>query len=237
MDTPGLCDSLPETGNDDAYLQKIKAAVSDIDCLLFVTDLSASRVTGDEKRAIQLINKAFGKEVWHHAIIVFTRADLVSSSTYQKQLGIRTQLIRETIRAFSPPETRYRTIASVALSNEQDTFRRERQLSQLYLTVFKSISRTALIPFYLGTATRLVTEKKRIDPNRKTDANEIVLAPDNEKEMKEIITAEPVLGIFTRAGISALIGGIGTAIGGIPGGIITGIIGSAIGFIVDLFRD
>ena len=51
--------------------------------------------------------------------------------------------------------------------------------------------------------------------------------------MKERITEDPVLRIFTRAGISALMGSIGTAIGGIPGGLI----GSAIGFIIDLFRD
>ena len=38
VDTPGLCDGLPERGNDESYLKKIKAEVSDIDCLWFVTD-------------------------------------------------------------------------------------------------------------------------------------------------------------------------------------------------------
>lgn len=232
VDTPGLCDDLPQKGYDDAYLKKMKAEISDIDCLWFVTDLMATRAGGDEKRAIQLINKAFGKEVWHHAIIVFTRADLIEAE-YQRELDIRTQMIREAIRDVSPPNTRYRPIASVAVSNNQDTLNGKPWLNDLYMTVFKSISRTSLIPFYLGTTSRLITEKKGSALNRSPASGEIVLTSENEQDMKERITDHPVLGIFTRAGISALMGGIGTAIGGHLGGII----GSGIGFIIDLFRD
>ena len=75
----------------------------------------------DEMRAIQLINEAFGKEVWHHAIIVFTRSDRVNPEKYQEELRLRTQLIRETIRDVSPEGTRYRSIASTAVSNKEDT--------------------------------------------------------------------------------------------------------------------
>ena len=82
-----------------------------------------------------------------------------------------------------------------------------------------------------------MTEKKGSAPNGNSESTEIVLTAEDEQDMKERITDHPVLGIFTRAGISALMGSIGTAIGGIPGGIITGVIGSAIGFIIDLFRD
>ena len=237
VDTPGLCDDLPEIGNDESYLKKMKAEVSHIDCLWFVTELNASRVTGDEKRAIQLVNKAFSKEVWHHAIIVFTHGDLVDAEKYQEKLGRRTQLIRNAIRDVSPEGTRYRPIASVAVSNKQDTLDGKPWLNDLYMTVFKSISRTSLIPFYLGTASRLLTEKKGSTPNGNSESTEIVLTAEDEQDMKERITDHPVLRIFTRAGISALMGGIGTAIGGIPGGIITGVIGSAIGFIADLFWD
>ena len=233
MDTPGLCDNLPERGYDEDYLKKIKAEVSGIDCLWFVTELNAPRVSGDELRAIQLINKAFGKEAWHHAIIVFTRADLIKPEEYQTQLDIRTQLIREAIRDVSPPNTRYRPIASVAVSNEQDTLNGYPWLNQLYMTVFKSISRMSLIPFYLGTVSRLVTEKEGSDPNRSSAPGEIALTSEDEQDIKGIITENPVLRIFTRTGISALVGGIGTLIGG-P---IAGIIGAAIGFIADLFSD
>ena len=237
VDTPGLCDALPEKGYDEAYLKKMKAEVPDIDCLWFVTDLIATRAGGDEQRVIQLISKVFGKEVWHHAIIVFTRAELIATEKYQRELDIRTQVIRKTIRDVSPPNTRYRSIASVAVSNEQDTLDGKPWLNDLYMTVFKSISRTSLIPFYLGTASRLLTEKKGSAPNGNSESTEIVLTAEDEQDMKERITDHPVLGIFTRAGISALMGSIGTAIGGIPGGIITGVIGSAIGFIIDLFQD
>lgn len=237
VDTPGLCDNLPERGYDEDYLNKIKAEVSDIDCLWFVTELNAPRVSGDEQRAIQLINKAFGKEVWHHAIIIFTRADLIRPREYQTELEIRTQLIREAIRDVSPPNTRYRPIASVAVSNKQDALNGNPWLNQLYMTVFKSISRMSLIPFYLGTVSRLVTEKERSDPNRSFAPGEIPLTSENEQDMKEEITKHPVLRIFKRLGISALMSGIGTVIGGVPGGIVTGVVGNAISFIVDLFRD
>lgn len=229
VDTPGLCDSLPERGHDEDYLKKIKAEVSDIDCLWFVTELNASRVSGDELRAIQLIGEAFGKEVWHHAIIVFTRADLVEPEEYQTELDIRTGLIREAIRDVSPPNTRYRPIASVAVSNIQATLDGKRWLNELYMTVFKSVSRTSLIPFYLGTVSRLVTEKKGSHPNRSRDSGEIVLTSENEEDMKETITENPVFRLFTRVGISTLLGSIGGPIGSV--------IGAAIGFIVDLFSD
>ena len=233
VDTPGLYDNLPENGYDEAYLKKMKGEVSNIDCLWFVTALNMPRFGGDEQRIIQLITEAFGKEIWHHAIIVFTCADLVDPTKYQTRFEKRTRQIRETIRDVSPPNTRYRSIASVAVSNGQDTLHGERWLNQLYMTVVKSISRTSLIPFYLGTVSRLVTKKKRRDPNRSPVREEIVLTCDNEQDMKEIITEDPVLRTFTRTGLSALVGGIGMAIGGI----IPGIIGAAIGFILDLFWD
>ena len=229
VDTPGLCEDLPEKGHDEEYLKKIKAEVADIDCLWFVTELNASRVGGDERRAIRLIGEAFGKEVWHHAIIVFTRADLIEPGEYQTELDIRTGLIREAIRDVSPPNTRYRSIASVAVSNKQATLDRKRWLNELYMTVFKSVSRTSLIPFYLGTVSRLVTEKEGRDPNRSRASKEIVLTSENEEDMKETITENPVFRIFTRVGISTLLGSIGGPIGGF--------IGAAIGFFVDLFSD
>ena len=254
VDAPGLCDDLPEKGNDTNYLKKIQAEVSTIDCLWFVTRLH-DYVYADEMRAIQLISEVFGKEVWHHAIIVFTYADVVDPEEYQEALRIRTESIRETVKAMSPKGTRYRSIASVAVSNTQDILDNKRWLSELYVTIFKSIGRTSLIPFYLGTAARLVTEKKKSEPNIekkksepniekkksepniKTQNEEILLDTKNEQDMKDRLTDDPVLRIFTRAGISTILGTIGTAIGGIPGGILTGAIGTAITFIMDLFND
>lgn len=220
VDTPGLCDNLPERGYDEEYLRKIKREISDVDCLWFVTRLNATRVWGDERRAIQLIGEVFGKEIWHHAIIVFTGADLTKPEQYQTELGIRTKLIREAIRDESPPNTRYRSIASVAVSNEQTTLGGKRWLNELYMTVFKSVSRTSLVPFYLGTVSRLLREKETSDPNRSSVPKGIVLTSENEQEMKEIITENPVLRVFTRAGISALMGSIGTVIGGLSAGLL-----------------
>ena len=233
VDTPGLCDDLPERGNDAAYLKKIEKEVSEIDCLLFVTPLNATRVSSDEKRAIQLIGEAFGKEVWHHAIIVFTFAESVEEMRYQEYLRKRTQLIRHEIRNQSPPNTRYRTIASVAVSNQQNTLDGKRWLNELYITVCKSISRTSFRCFYLGTVSRLVKKKKGVNPNTPLASEDIELTPQDRTDMQEIITEDPILRILKGIGSSAL----GYILGGLPGAFFGGIIQTGIEFIIDLFSD
>ena len=233
VDTPGLCDDLPESGNDAVYLKKIQKEAPEIDCLLFVTPLNATRVNGDEKRAIRLISEAFGKDVWHHAVIVFTFAESVEASRYSWYLRNRTQLIRHEIRDQSPPDTRYRTIASVAISNRQGTSDRKQGLNELYMTVCKSVSRTSFRHFYLGTVSRLANEKKNGNPNTKNASENIVLTDENRTDMRDIITEDPVLRILKSIGSSA----IGYILGGLPAAVLSGVIGTGIEFIVDLFSD
>ena len=227
VDTPGLRDDLESKGNDETYIKQIKREVSRIDCLLFVSELDATRVTPDEMRAIQLITKAFGNQVWQHAVIVFTFSERVKIDEYEEGLRTRTGLIRQAIKELTPTGTRYRNINAVAVSNETEvTPDGKLWLNELYIAVFKRISKMALVPFYLGTASRLVRAKS----NRK---DEIVLTDDNVNNMRDTITEDPVLRIFSRIASSLL----GYILGGLPGALLTSAIKIAVEFIVDLFDD
>ena len=239
VDTPGLCDDLPEAGRDEAYMQMIQSEVSEIDCLFLVKKLDDTRVTGDDLRTIQLISEVLGNQIWHHAIIVFTRADKVGEAELNEKLKDMTDEVRKGIRKASPEGTRYRTIASTAISNnpaELDSPLGERRLRELYMTVFNSISRTSLVPFYFATAPRLVTQKEKLKekPHPQNDEpREIVLDSDAESDIKDRLEEHPRLHPLIKAGAIA----VGTAIGGLPGGIISGAIAGAVEFIMGLFSD
>ncbi|PAX51620.1 GTPase [Brunnivagina elsteri] len=60
VDTPGLCDDLEETGNDQQYLDLMKSKVNQMVSMWFVSRLDETRVSSDEKRGIKLLSKAFG---------------------------------------------------------------------------------------------------------------------------------------------------------------------------------
>jgi predicted GTPase len=75
FDTPGLCDDIPEKGNDQKYIELIQNKVTKIDSLWFVTRLDDSRVTNDEKQGIAIISKSLTPKIWEHSVIIFTRAD------------------------------------------------------------------------------------------------------------------------------------------------------------------
>lgn len=241
VDTPGLCDDLPETGRDEAYMQMIQSEVSEIDCLCLVKKLDDTRVTGDDLTTIKLISQVLGNQIWHHAIIVFTRADKVACEEFNQKLKAMTDEVRKGVKKVSPEGTRYRTIASTAISNDLatlDTPIGERWLMELYMTVFNSVSRTSLVPFYFATAPRLVTQKeknlRKEKPNPQNDGpREIVLDSDAEADIIERFEKHPRIHPLIKAGAIA----VGTAIGGIPGGIITGAIAGAIEFVIGLFSD
>lgn len=98
VDTPGLCDDLSQQGNDERYLDAIRAELPRTDCLWYVTRLDETRVAGDEKRAIQLVTSTLGKDVWDRAIVVFTFADTRRPGmSYRGLLKARKDLLQEEI--------------------------------------------------------------------------------------------------------------------------------------------
>lgn len=146
VDTPGLCDDLPEVGNDDRYLVAIREASAQADCLLFVTELDAARVSSDERRGIHMLTEALGASVWEHALLVFTRADKVEAQEFETDLNERTALLRETIAAYAPLHAAY--IPAAAVSNTTEKLPNGKPwLGELFTQVLMRRKRTATASF------------------------------------------------------------------------------------------
>ncbi|WP_020655818.1 GTPase [Massilia niastensis] len=146
VDTPGLCDDLPEVGNDQRYLAAIREASAQADCLLFITELDATRVSSDERRGIQMLTEALGASVWENALLVFTRADKVEAKEFEADFKERTGLLRETIAAYAPLHAAY--IPALAVSNTSEKLPNGKPwLSELFTQVLTRLRHDATVPF------------------------------------------------------------------------------------------
>jgi predicted GTPase len=158
MDTPGLCDALPEEGKDAEYLDRIRKGIKQVDCVWFVTRLDETRISGDEMRGIQMLSKALGPGVWDHALIVFTFANNVRPERFKDALAIRTRLIRQEIAKYAGPGVAD-SIPSVPVDNMEEYTPDGRQwLGRLYLQILKRVSRKSAQPFTLMVLDRVVVE-------------------------------------------------------------------------------
>lgn len=159
VDTPGLCDALPQERKDRRYLKKIAEVAPAVDCVWFVTRLDDTRLSGDEMRAIKLISNSFEK-VWDRAIIVFTRAGSVSADKYALSLAERGRLIRNEIAQYIG-EKAAQKIAIVAVENTAETTPDGKSwLAELFTQVVERISKNGMVPFMLALA-------KSVGPKRK----------------------------------------------------------------------
>lgn len=161
MDTPGLCDALPEEGKDAEYLKRIRDGIRQVDCVWFVTRLDETRISGDEMRGIQMLSKALGPGVWDHAIIVFTFGNKVPAERFDEALANRTRLIRKEIAKYTSPGVA-ESIPSVAVDNTDEYTPDGRQwLGRLYLQILKRVERKSAQPFTLMVLDRVVVEDER----------------------------------------------------------------------------
>jgi predicted GTPase len=226
IDTPGLCDELEEVGNDERYLDLIRDKIKAFDCMWFVTKLNETRVTGDEKRGIQLISDAFGEKVWQHAIIVFTFAG-AEPARYAEALAKRTELIRKQI-AKDTSDAIAQSVPSVAVDNlNLTTPDGQEWMGELYTKVFTRMSDKGLTAFYLATAERIVLDTKRSarKTKPKTAVDEGGASPGrirlNERqtiEIKKRIDASIIGGLAVAgASIGLIFGPAGAAVGGAAG--------------------
>jgi predicted GTPase len=159
-DTPGLCDANPDKGNDKRYLEEMRSKVGKVDCSLFVTQLTETRVRPEEEDALRFITDAFGPTIWNRSVIVFTCADLVKKANFKDDCEQRTLRINRAIKTAISTSTGRQVlepsemgdVPSVAVSNEEDTTPDgERWLGKLYTTVFERFSDNGLLPFLLAT--------------------------------------------------------------------------------------
>ncbi|XP_065840113.1 uncharacterized protein [Oscarella lobularis] len=88
-DTPGLydfemqdiraADPESQTVRSQRYLAHMKK-ISSVDLVLFCADAAAAnRLGADDERTVEILTKAFTKNMWDHSIIVFTKANLLRS--------------------------------------------------------------------------------------------------------------------------------------------------------------
>ncbi len=208
VDTPGLCDDLEEAGNDERYLAEMRERAPSVDCLWYVSRLDETRVTGDERRGIRLISKAFGPDIWDHAIIVFTFAGNVSPEKYSISLLKRAELIRHEIASATGKSAEM--IPAVAADNTSPTTPDGKPwLSELYTQVLGRLSKGGGMPFFLATASSLRPVGKK--PPR------IQLDAEQKERVKSISAA--IIPEFAIAGavIGEIFGPAGAAIGAAAG--------------------
>lgn len=242
VDTPGLCDDLPEVGNDDRYLAAIREASAQADCLLFVTELDAARVSSDERRGIHMLTEALGASVWEHALLVFTRADKVEVQEFETDLNERTALLRETIAAYAPLHAAY--IPAVAVSNTTEKLPNGKPwLGELFTQVLMRLRHDATVPFLdsmkqdvgIDSPARQAGATAAADGNGATAAASEPTKPridldlEQEERIKKTVWDRILKGITTGAGVGAKIGKLfgkrGEAIGaaiGLVGGALFG---------------
>lgn len=159
FDTPGLCDDIPEKGNDKGYIKKIKDKIKYVDCVLYVTPLSDTRIRSDERYGLELITKAFGEKIWMNSLLVFTFADQVKPEKYTYSLETRSRLIREVIQRDVSSEITS-NIPSVAIDNTSNvTPDGKPWLGELYTTVVERVSADGFLQYLMATAPEIIEKE------------------------------------------------------------------------------
>lgn len=221
-DTPGLCDELPEAGNDQNYLDQIKENIKDVDSIWFITKLDDSRVSQDEKRGIKLISEALGSERWKNSIIVFTRAD--KSDDFEKDLKQRTSVIRKEIGLYYKGARR---IPAIAVSNTQELLPNGKPwLPELFTQVFISFRDSSALPFLKSMESDIGAKqsKKPSDTPPRISLNEEQKSKIKDSMLKRI-SAGATLGAGIGQKIGKTFGPIGEAIGVGLGALAGGLLG------------
>jgi GTP-binding protein EngB required for normal cell division len=230
IDTPGLCDDLPEAGNDDEYIAKMKKTVQSVDSLWYVSELCATRVTSDEKRGIKLLNNAFGKEVWSRSVIIFTFSDRVKRADFAEVLTQRTKLLRAEISKYIGEEAL--KVPVVAISNVRHRLPNGKKwLGELFTIVLERFSEIGALPFLLSMKEDLHPESKASTVEGEAEA--VKPRVELNKDQKDRVRKSTATKIIAAAGAGAKVGStlgtaygpIGKAVGAAVGAVVGGFLG------------
>jgi len=234
-DTPGLCDEESQKGNDKRYMGLIREEINEIDLLLYVVQLPRNRVGADEKRAIRILTRTFGKRVWNHALVVFTFSRDVPDDEFQEWREKRSTLILEEIRRHAP-NAKLEPEHFVCIDNVEDLEGEDVGLPELWAQAYARMESKGLLPFLFSQARRL---RSRSNDSMKPlkiceDGSESVALSTRQRE----IIVERTKGSFARlaslaascAAVGATVGaaisaGLGSAIGASIGALIGGLLG------------
>ncbi|NCB57259.1 MAG: hypothetical protein EOM46_07060 [Gammaproteobacteria bacterium] len=208
-DTPGLCDDLPESGNDDNYLNQIKRKLDGVDVVFFVTELDSSRISGDEKRGIKKITEVLGDSIWKHSVIIFTKSDRIPQESLKNTLLKRTELLTQEISKYT--RQFQTTIPSIGISNQNPS---DRWLGELFTITFERMKNKGAFKFLVALNTDIGSE---------TESSRITISP----EQKERISTSganrmnsALAGATAGAAIGSMIPVVGTVIGAGLGAIV-----------------
>jgi cold shock CspA family protein/GTP-binding protein EngB required for normal cell division len=203
VDTPGLCDDLPERGNDQAYLALIQEKIRNVDSLWFVTRIDDTRVTSDEMRGISLISRALTPKVWNTAVIVFTFSDKLTSEAFDEFMGERSRLIRNEIAKHTGSEIAAK-IPSVAVSNMSNKNPDgSLWLGELYTKVLVRLSKRGALPFLIATASRII--RLPIDKSITGDANTDLSSQHKSSNLSSNPTSTNIIDVLSITHISAVV--------------------------------
>lgn len=152
-DTPGLCDDLPHKGHDKEHITEMRSKVKRVDLVLYVTKLSDNRVTADEKRAVKLVTKSFGRRVWNHTLVTFTFSRSIPTHEFGRYRKNRSRLILREIRTYAP-NTDLDIQHCVCTDNDKDLEGKNVGLPELWTQTFLRIEKSAFAPFMFSQIQR-----------------------------------------------------------------------------------
>ncbi|KAL6482029.1 hypothetical protein MHYP_G00101090 [Metynnis hypsauchen] len=92
IDTPGVCNtSMTDEEVKAEFKECVQLSYPGIHVILLVIKLSA-RFTEEETKAVEWIQKIFGKDVLDHTMVLFTYGDILEGRTVEEYLGNATKL-------------------------------------------------------------------------------------------------------------------------------------------------
>jgi predicted GTPase len=218
VDTPGLCDDLPGVGKDKRYLELIKSKVPQFHCLWFVTRIDFARVSSDERRAIKIVDRAFGRAVWQRAIVILTFSDKYETSElFAKALRGRTEAVREALEKYVGSAVAS-SIPFVAVTNKRETNPDgQKWEGELLTQVVERIDEHGALPFFVGVVTKQRRKLTKSQVGRVRTALRALTGQDND--------VASMLALLTGVGGALLGGPIGGAAAGALAGAVLALMG------------
>lgn len=165
FDTPGLADT---TSNDEEYLRKIKEKCNDFDLILFCIEMNNNRFRNDDLETMKKLTITLGVQLWDHALVVLTFANMVLVSPSEKAKGVSEKdvfndrflrlkkKLQEALIQIGVSEEAAMDVPFVPAgdSSEPRLADRENWLTAFWFEAFKRINNDAKAAFLMSNADR-----------------------------------------------------------------------------------
>ena len=199
-DTPGLADG---TGNEEEYLRKIKDNVTDFDAFIFCTEMNTQRFRTDDINTVEKLTKAFGLQLWEHAVVVLTFANEVHPPRSKRDVTLQ-EFFEDRMRRFKKKiwdviknagvgEDVVITVPFVAAGDvsEPELPGIANWMTAFWIATFKRLNRSARSAFFLASIDRISFSACGQDISRRDRPSRRSLPPrefaDEDKLKKQIM--------------------------------------------------